>query len=85
MIEISLQFFISIIHTELLKTVENKVIKTLDVKGTNVISGFLRAEKYFSANVLLGHIDDVVRQGHNGLFYSHKGPQIGYLKILLYI
>ena len=57
----------------MLKTVDNKVIKTRNVKDTNVISGFLRAEKYFSANVLLGHIDDVVRQGHNGLFYSHKG------------
>ena len=73
MIEKLLQFFVTVINTELFKTVDSKVFETRDVQDTNVIRGFLKGEKYFSANVLLGHIDDVVRQGHNGLFYSHKG------------
>ena len=65
MIEKLLQFFVTVINTELFKTVDSKVFETRDVQDTNVIRGFLKGEKYFSANVLLEHIDDLVGQVKN--------------------
>ena len=62
LIEKLLQFFVTIINTELFKTVDSKVFETRDVQDTNVIRGFLKREKDFSANVLLGHIDDLIGQ-----------------------
>ena len=62
MIEKLLQFFVTVINTELFKTVDSKVFETRDVQDTNVIRGFLKREKDFSANVLLGDIADLIGQ-----------------------
>ena len=62
MIEKLLQFFVTVINTELFKTVDSKVFETRDVQDTNEIRGFLKGEKDFSANVLLGDIADLIGQ-----------------------
>ena len=45
LIEKLLQFFVTVINTELFKTVDSKVFETSNIKDTNVISRFLKKRK----------------------------------------
>ena len=47
LIEKLLQFFVTVINTELFKTVDSKVFETSNIKDTNVISRFLKNKMEF--------------------------------------